>query len=51
MKLMRDLAKSSGSPSQVIAATLAKAEAAAADGWSDYDNALVGVHGQTKGSQ
>ena len=48
MKLMNDLAKSSGSPSQVIAATLAKAEAAAADGWSEYDNSLVGVHGQTK---
>lgn len=48
MRLMDDLAKSSGSPSQVIAATLAKAEAAAADGWSEYDNALVGVHNQTK---
>lgn len=50
MKLMEGLAKSSGGPSGVIAATLAKAEAAAADGWSDYDNSLVGVHGQAKGT-
>lgn len=51
MKLMTSLAKSSGSPSQVIAATLAKAEAAAAEGWADYDNALVGVHNQTAGKK
>jgi len=48
MKLMEDLAVSSGGPSGVIAATLAKAETAAASGWSDYDNSLVGVFGQGK---
>jgi 3-hydroxyisobutyrate dehydrogenase len=49
MKLMEDLAVSSGGPSGVIGATLAKAQAAADSGWSEYDNSLVGVYGQ-KGS-
>lgn len=48
MNLMSNLAHNSGSPSAVIDATLAKANAAGADGWLDYDFALVGVHGQQK---
>ena len=50
IKLMEDLAKSSGGPFGIINATLVKAEAAAADGWSHYDNSLVGVHNQVKGT-
>lgn len=50
MKLMKSLAEENGRPSKVISAALLKAEAAAEDGWLDYDNSLVGVHGQTKGS-
>jgi 3-hydroxyisobutyrate dehydrogenase len=46
LKLMQDLAGKSGSPSGLVSAALAQAEAAAADGWSDYDCALVGVHAQ-----
>ena len=48
IKLMDNLAKTSGGPSGVINAILIKAEAAAADGWSDYDNSLVGLHSHTK---
>ena len=50
IKLMENLAKSSGGPFGIINATLVKAEAAAADGWSHYDNSLVGVHNQAKGT-
>ncbi|SEM90160.1 3-hydroxyisobutyrate dehydrogenase [Loktanella fryxellensis] len=45
MRLMTDLAQSTGQPHAVIAAVLAKAEAAAASGWADYDNALAGTFG------
>jgi len=48
IKLMEDLAKTSGSPFGVIDAILVKAEAAAANGWSNYDNSLVGIHNQAK---
>lgn len=47
MTLMTELARSHDRPSAVIAAALAKAEAAGADGWLDFDTALVGVHGQS----
>ena len=50
MKLMEDLAARSGTPNQVIAAVRAKAEAAAAQGWSEFDNSLVGVQGLNAGS-
>jgi 3-hydroxyisobutyrate dehydrogenase len=50
LKLMCELAEESGGPSGVVSAALAQAQAAAADGWADYDCSLVGVHaqGQTK---
>jgi 3-hydroxyisobutyrate dehydrogenase len=46
MKLMEGLATESGGPSAVISAALSKASAAADAGWGDYDNSLVGAHGQ-----
>lgn len=46
MTLMRDLAQAHGKPAGVISAALEQARAAAADGWADYDCALVGVHAQ-----
>ena len=48
MALMVDLARASGAPSTVIEAALAKAEAAAADGWSTRDASLVGLHRQVR---
>lgn len=50
MKLMKSLADDNGRPSKVISAALSKAEAAGEDGWLEFDTALVGVHGQTKGA-
>lgn len=50
MKLMKTLADDNGKPSKVISAALSKAEAAGEDGWLDFDTALMGVHGQTKGA-
>lgn len=49
MRLMRDLAQTSGSASGVVSAALTQAEKAAADGWADYDTSLVGVYGQGRG--
>lgn len=46
LRLMCDLAAKNGGPSGVVSAALAMAEAAAADGWADYDCSLVGVHAQ-----
>lgn len=48
MKLMQALAQDGGSPSGVISATLAKAQAAADAGWGEFDNSLVGVYGQSE---
>ena len=47
LKLMCDLAAKGGGPSGVVSAALAQAQAAADDGWADYDCSLVGVHAQT----
>lgn len=46
LKLMCDLAENTGGPSGVVSAALAMAQAAADDGWADYDCSLVGVHAQ-----
>ena len=46
LKLMCDLAEKTGGPSGVVSAALAMAQAAADDGWADYDCSLVGVHAQ-----
>lgn len=48
MQLMYDFAKSSGRKHDVIGSALEQAKAAAADGWAEYDTALVGVHNQNK---
>lgn len=48
MQLMYDFAKSSGCKHDVIGSALAQAKAAAADGWAEYDTALVGAHNQKK---
>ena len=46
LTLMRDLAQKNGGPHGVVSAALEQAEAATADGWSDVDCSLVGVHAQ-----
>ncbi len=46
MKLMEALAEANGAKAPVIATVRAKAEAALAGGWGDYDNSLVGMFGQ-----
>ena len=46
LTLMRDLAQKYGGPHGVVSAALEQAEAASADGWSDVDCSLVGVHAQ-----
>jgi 3-hydroxyisobutyrate dehydrogenase len=48
MKLMEALSATNGQPSPVISAARAKAEAAAAGGWGQYDCSLVGLFGQVK---
>lgn len=47
MRLMADLARENGQGAQVISAALAKAEAAARDGFAELDCSLVGLHGKT----
>ena len=48
MRLMTGLARAADSPREVIEAALAKAEAAAADGWGGRDTSLVGLHRQVR---
>lgn len=48
MRLMTGLADETGSPHGVIGAVLSKAETAAAAGWHNYDNSLVGMFGLRK---
>lgn len=47
MKLMEAALKLVGAPSPVVSAARARAEDAAAGGWSDLDTSLFGVFGQT----
>lgn len=48
MALMAALSAANGRPSPVINAALAKGEAAAQDGFADFDCSMVGLHGQLK---